>query len=265
MLWLLAGGVSVLALIMAAVFFTMRGGSPGPAVSVTVPEQAPQPVRIPPEPSGVAGADLLTDAETLAGRFLSATRVDEILPLVRDPRVAEPRIRAFYPDGLIDAPGMSVFDSRAQPVRHQDHLAVHVRTADFEERLMALFITPGGLKIDWESWVGWSEMPWDEFLIEKPAEPRLFRVRLKAVHYYNFAFADDRKWCSWLLESPDGKHAVYGYVERGSALESRLKPPSERKKSDLTLHLAFPENAVTGNQVIVRGLVAEGWVTGTGG
>lgn len=203
-------------------------------------------------------------AEPLAVKFLSAVRVEDLLPLVRDPETTEPRLLATYPDGRIDSPGMSAFDTRREIIRHGRSFLVHVRTGDLDEKPLAFFMTPEGLRIDWESWVGWSEIPWEEFLSSRPAGGRLFRVRLSPVDYYNFAFADDRKWQSYRLESPGGEHSVYGYVERGSVLDNRLRPSPDRKSTDLVLTLSFPENATSRNQVLIGGLIAEGWIIDPG-
>ena len=51
--------------------------------------------------------------------------------------------------------------------------------------------TPQGLKVDWESWAGWSEISWEKFLSMKPVSEHVFRVTLSAVDYYNFGFADE--------------------------------------------------------------------------
>jgi hypothetical protein len=99
-----------------------------------------------------------------------------------------------------------------------------------------------------------------EFLSTKSAGLKLFRVVLSPVEYYNFAFSDDRKWQSYRLESPDGVHAIYGYVERNSTLDSMIRPSPDQKQAAMTLQLEFPENATSPKQVLIRKMIAEGWM-----
>lgn len=103
-------------------------------------------------------------------------------------------------------------------------------------------------------------MPWQDFLDQKPTSPKAFRLTLAQVDYYNFGFKDDMKWQSYSLESPDKAHIVYGYVEKESVLNSKIKLNPDVKSSPMMLSLKFPEGALTSNQVIIEDLVGEGWI-----
>jgi hypothetical protein len=155
---------------------------------------------------------------------------------------------------------MSGFNTQSEVTRKGPIFSVNVRTRDYEEKTITFSETPEGVRIDWESWVGWSEMPWGAYLEAKPKEATVFRVNLSAVEYYNVAFTDDTKWKSYRLESPDGKHAIYGYAEVGSVLNAKLRPPPDIKSVGMILAVRFPENAASGNQVIIEKCIAEGWV-----
>ena len=205
-------------------------------------------------------ASLLAEAEPLARRFLAATSVDDLLPLVRNLALAEPRIRAFYPTGKVKAPGLAGFNTGESLVIQGKFVSLGVRTREHEERSIALMDTPQGLKVDWESWAGWSEISWEKFLSTKPVSEHVFRVTLSAVDYYNFGFADESKWRSFRLVSADGENSIYGYVEKGSVLEQRIRPDAEAKGIPLMLSLKFPAAATVSNQVEIKGLVSDGWV-----
>jgi hypothetical protein len=125
---------------------------------------------------------------------------------------------------------------------------------------MAFIETPAGLRIDWESWVGWSPVSWADFLADKPTAASPFRVKLMPVDYYNFGFSDDEKWRSFRLESPDGTHTLYGYVERQTLPDSQIHFAPEQNQLALTLLLRFPENIESRNQVIIERVIAESWL-----
>lgn len=263
---MLVGGGTMFVLIVAGVLVAMLGGEK-PASPSAGPETAQSAPHLP-EASVPADrqwneAAFLAEAEPLTAKFLEATRIEDLLPLVRNPGVAEAKMRVHYPDGKIDAPGMAEFNPETRTTHLGNLTTLRVRPRGLDDQILAFFETPEGIKIDWESWVGWSDMPWAKFLEAKPTTGQVFRLFLSPVDYYNFGFSDDRKWQSYRLESPDGEHSLYGYAERESLLNARLRPASETKKSAMTLFLKFPETGTSRNQVVIGGIVAEDWITET--
>lgn len=258
MFWMLVGGATVLAMVVAGVLMAWLGGG-----KPVVPVAASRPAEVKPEVERAlqrSDASFLSEAEPMARKFLEAGTIAEIVPLVRNPRLAEQRLKALHPDGRLEAPGMSAFNTLAEVVRSGSFLTVNVRTREQAERALHFVDSPEGIRIDWESWAGWSAMSWQEFQEKKPVEGTLFRVKLSAVDYYNTLFADETKWQSHRLISPDGAHALYGYAERDSLLNSRLRLPADTREVRLTLYLKYPPDAVAANQVLIESLAAEGWV-----
>lgn len=260
----LAGGALLLALIVAGVVISMNSGrkSPVPAPvempALTTAHEEPATGTTAPEPRG--DIEFLAEAEPLARKFLEATTIGELLPLVRDPAAAEPRMRRFYPDGKVAAPGLSQFNASGEAASLGKLRSVVVTTRDFDNKALAFTDTAGDMKVDWESWVGWSDMTWDEFRASKPADGKVFRVTLSPVEYYNFKFSDDTKWQSYRLVSPDQEHSIYGYTERGSSLDQLIRPNADTKSVALMLSLKFPEGATADDQVVIERFVNEGWV-----
>lgn len=263
MFWMLAGGGTLFVLVVAFVLKAMLGGSPSPAATHAAVDATTPAAEVIPASVHLSDADFLSAAEPLARAFLTAGKVDALLPLVRHPETTRPRILSYYPDGKIDAPGMASFNTRFDVTRQGAALSVLVRTDDMFEKQLSFFPTAEGLKIDWESWVGWSDIPWEKFLAEKPQDAAMFRVVLSPVEYYNFGFTDDRKWQSYRLISPDGEHSIYGYVERGLPLDLSLRLSPDIKQANLTLLLKFPPNKNSHNQVLITQILAEGWVLDT--
>jgi hypothetical protein len=258
MRWILIGGACALALCVAAVLYAMRS-APETAAALPVPEATPSLDERAAAAAELSDAAFLALAEPLAEKFLAARSIGEMLPLLRDPERAEPRMRAHYGGDAIEPAGLSLFNTRSTVLREGPFLTVIVRTGDFEERIMAFVNTPDGLRIDWEGWAGWSAMSWEDFLAEKPTAPTLFRVVLRPVDYYNFGFSDDTRWRSYRLDSPDGEHSLYGYVERGTLADSRIRISPEIKMSAYTLYLRFPDDGGSRNQVLIERPAAESW------
>jgi hypothetical protein len=263
-LWLI-GGTTLLGLVVAGIGIAMNqvpkpAGNGQPINSALGGDEIPLIEASPQIPEVRADASILAEAEPLARRFLGATTVEEILPLVRDPELVGPRIRKFYPDGMIKAAGLSQFAPDGAVTSIGGLKAITVLTDNFETRSMGFTTTQGEMRIDWESWVGWSEMSWDDFLSTKPTEGHVFRVILSAVEYYNFDFNDDLKWQSYRLEDSDQSHSIYGYTEKSTILDKRVRPNVDTKFVPLMLSLKFPENARSDGQVEIESLVNESWV-----
>ena len=262
MFWMLIGGASLLLLLLAGVLAAMLGGADTPrppAVDGKNGGQSAPDADLPAAPAR-GDAEFLALAEPMARSFLEARTVDEMLPFVRDPGRAGPRMKGFYNRGTMDAPGMSAFNIDSEVIHEGIISSVRLRTRDFEDRQMSFVETPEGPRIDWESWAGWSGLSWEEFLETKPRDPVLFRVVLSDVDYYNMVFRDEAKWRSYRLESPDGANSLYGYAERDSVLDGRLRPGPDVKRRNFILMLRFPVDGDTRDQVVIDRLVTEGWV-----
>lgn len=212
------------------------------------------------DPGGRSDSQFLSDAHPVARAFLEASSVEELLKVVDRPDVVAERIKRYHPDGVIDPPGLGDYSHFSQVRRLGPYGIVPLRTGDFQIRMMFLRADSDSLKVDWESWVGWSDTAWDEFIENRPSGPHVFRVSLGAVEYYNFEFNDDRKWQSYRLISPDEKHSLYGYAEKNSPLNVALRAILEQGLSKAMVEIRFAEDASTSEQVEITRLIAEDWI-----
>lgn len=251
----------------------IAGGDPTPAVDqfenlVNVPllqpdEESIEPIELP-KVMRHSEAEFINLVQPLAEKFLAAKQIEAVLPFVSDSKNVWHKIRAHYPGGVVEPLGLSKFNSTGRVSYKDNFAAVSVTTRDFGSKQMAFIEDEDGLKIDWESWVGWSEMPWGEIVKTKPSNPVLVRAILKATDYYNFGFADEKKWRSYRLVSPDGETMLYGYVERNSLLDQRIRPGEQGLTVALTVRIHFPKGGIADNQVIIDEYVADGWVIAGG-
>ncbi len=254
------GGAVLLVVVALVVFLKPKSDDPTPAANlpktpISLPPIAPSPLDETPDVG-----TFLREAEPLAMIFLHAKTVAELLPVVRHPKITGPRLQERHPDGMLKPPGMESFAEGGSVILEKSTAVVKVRTATFEEREVSFFKSAEGWKVDWESWVGWSDMPWDEFMQKQPKTPIRFRLRLKPIIYYNFVFSDDLKWRSYLAESQDGNHRLFAYVERGSRVDNLINFADNPNGGDYVLDLRFPAENPGSNQVLIEDRIAEGWV-----
>ncbi|WP_367872102.1 hypothetical protein [Luteolibacter sp. Populi] len=224
-------------------------------------------VETPAEPGAkeavLPAENLALQVDSLTQHFLEAPTVEELLRWVRIPEQVKPEIAAWYAGKTYKAPGFGgMADSYRYIVQNDRELVVvPVRTGDFELRDLMLVREAEGWRVDWESWAPWSDLPWEEFRKERPTEPKIFRVIVSPVNYYNFGFKDDLQWRSYRLDSLDGEQGIFGYAERGSATDVRINSLLEGgSKKPMLLRLKFPPQAPSDNQVEIAELVSENWV-----
>lgn len=258
MRWMLIGGGILFLMSLGGVIVSLNTDPPVPPPPVAVSNPVIEPKEL--KASERSDVSILSEMEPLAKTFLEAKTPEELLPTVRNPELVEARIRSYDPQGKISSPGMAKFNTSGTIARKDSFVAVSLRTRDQEERQLAFVETPQGLRIDWEAWVGWSEVSWADFISTKPSDPKTFRLTLAKVDYYNFNYVDDVKWRSYRIESPDGAHSLYGYVERGSEVDRQINIDADTKNLSLMLSLKFPPDSNGKDQVEIVSLIAEGWV-----
>ena len=267
----LVAGLLLLAAIMGVVIFAMRiDETHSPEIAVDVPEfeetvpSDSTPVEeedATPSSSRRTITQFVNEARTTATIFLNATTVDELLEIVARPELMGDRIRQHYPDGVIEAPGLANYSQFTQLETTEAYVIVQLHTANHLARQMAFLEGVDGLKVDWESWVGWAELPMEEFISQRPSGPHQFRVRLGAIDYYNFYFSDDRKWQSFRLVSPDREHSLFGYAERGTPVHIRVREALDAGIEKILVEVEFTDNEdPTGRQVMITNVLSNNWI-----
>ena len=218
---LIALGVFILVGSAVAGWYLAR--SRAPVVAQAVEKEVVSERFYPTKDEGTAAAELVQ-------QFLATDTVEDKLPLVRFPEKVKPLMDLWYkgrPDRAIKS--------------HRDDLAegltkfIHVDGTKFivvtmvlepenEYRIYAVESTPeDGLKVDWETAVGWQAMTVEEFMKGKPTTPQPFRVQAAPGDYYNGPYSDESVWCAVNLTYPTNPDFnLYGYVERNTPTGDRL-------------------------------------------
>ena len=200
-------------------------------------------------------------AGVVIGKFLNAPTYKERLEFVRDRKRVEPLMKEFYsrnPDGPIQ------FREPEEGWRmspYESFLITTVITQDFKRIATAVELQKDGkFLVDWESFVGYSEIPWDQMQEKKPTKPFLVRVRASIGDYYNYGFTDDA-WACVQLQDKTHEHTIYGYVDLEDEVLDDLKSMMTlRGATHLTLKLVHAGEGKGKNQFLIKEAVAKGWV-----
>ena len=204
--------------------------------------------------------------ETTVRSFLEAESIGEKLQWVRHPLQTRPRMVEY----LLREPEPWQLDTfrkktTATSMDGTEFLLFDVQLAHGITRTAALELTPSGALLDWESFVLYEEVPWQDYIAERPSRAHVFRVHCAEDDYYNFSFGNEETHMCLRIDSPTRNQQIYGYVVRNSeparSIQRLLKRSVEsgNEWTKLTLQLRFvPESGA--QQVAVEALVSEFWV-----
>lgn len=260
------GAAACAVLLLAGWNFVRQPSSPQPAegtamhVPATVPD-VPE-ADLDPEqgaPKVMDPSRFESEAEPIARKFLNAESVDQLLEVVYQPKECEAKIRAYYPAGKVKPPGIAKYNIEGMIRNENGCHVVTVQTRNFDKRELVFVRTAQGLKIDWESWVAWSEMSWPDMLAKHPEMGVEMRVVLSDMDYYNYLFRDDTKWKSYRVESGDGEHVLYAYVPRNSELQESFDRLLRTGGSKCIVKLHFISGSENTQQVIADQLLWPSW------
>lgn len=151
----------------------------------------------------------------IAERFIGAKTHDERLELIRNPKEVGPVMQAFFQDGpgaaeRIDGfyplttacSGDLVFES------------YNVEIANAPDRVLSVSVDPQGAKVDFECYVRFGSVPWDQVLAGKATEASEVRVQLQQGAYFVREFGDEQKWVHLRATSPDFPETLDFYLDR---------------------------------------------------
>lgn len=247
----------VLAAVAAVAWWMLadKGGDSPDLVGTPVPEVTPADTDDRP-------VTIFGEVEPAITGFLTAQTRDEALRWVRRPQETSAKWDKWYAQAPYRAPGVAEIwgDFTVKGTGLGEVIQTTLLTGDHARRDISLVREKEGYLVDWDSWVGWSEMSWEEFLEKKPTEVQHFRVLVSWVDHYNHDFSDERKWASLRITPFGNENPVFGYSPRGSAIDLRIRPAEFEESTRWILGLKYPAGATRSDEVLVEEVVAEGWV-----
>ena len=267
--WVLVVGAGLVVLVVAGLMASLLLDVPGGGRSVPAQKRR-APVLVKPDrdgrgevaTEGLVNQDLpMRELEAVARRFFAAENVEEMSRWVRNRERVLPLMKGYYA-----RPGHEFRPEVCRTIGEDEGAfvegamaAILVTLGDFSQRQIALQKTEDGFLVDWESWVGYSEMSWEEFKQRKPTRPLVFRVRMRRETYFNFGFSDDSKWLCFRMLSPEGD-LLWGYAAEDTASAKLVTWDTGDREELATVLLRFPENASRADQAVIDDFVVSGWV-----
>jgi len=227
-----------------------------------------------PQKPGVDPMKHTERAKAAVQAFMTATTVEEMAKHVRQPDRALPRMKAHYGEAK-PGPVKFEFGDHITESEKDGMLLVLIDTrVGFEEQYMVVEVPKkdGPAKVDWESWVGWCEMPWADFIKKGSDAAKEFRVAATLSDYYNFDYSDGKKFLCCRLVDKDNTETIFAYCEADSkSAQTLLKEIGEQQKRSaeenaaptqtFTLKLSMKAADAARKQAWIEDVICTGWVT----
>lgn len=195
--------------------------------------------------------------------FLNSDDIEAKIKLSRSSERVIPLMRKYYQnydDGPIAFRRISSAGEKGTGIIDGFYL-IKVSFPDFSILPVILAYENDRIVVDWESFVGYSEITLSEFISKKPRNSTLMRLNASSDNYFNYQFQEDMYRCLY-LRNPEDTEAVYGYIERGGRADDQLSRIIESGQSIrfLTLKIQYPKKLGGKNQVIIDEILTSGWL-----
>ena len=195
-------------------------------------------------------------------KFCTSPNPDAFLPLLREPDRVAPLIKRFYnsenpwiPLPLARRPDLS--DLKV----HRNFVAFQLPLTNFGTQAIALEQTPDGFRIDWESFVGYSDLSWADLRRTRPRQPVLLRAVVKPSDYFNMDFPSAGTHRCYQVSDIHSDHVLYGYVPVGSDVEVQIqKILLTAPEVHAVLRVRYPEKSTSDRQLEITEVLEKGWI-----
>ena len=218
-----------------------------------------------PPPTGIVNVEAKRPLiEETVRKFFEAGSVSEKLAFVRDPGRVRPLMTDYYhrrpmPPVKWHALGWTL------PVDEPGFRLGYVQ-AMFEggppSSLIVEEMENGSFAVDWESFVRYGELNWQDFLMIRPVQPKLFRIiASKAENETGGVVGMGREMIE--IKHPEEEGVVYATLDRNDpTLAPMVQQLQQGKWKDvpLTLRLCYPGTASDGKAVRIAGIEGKGWL-----
>ena len=213
-------------------------------------------------------ATLLIDRmDALLRSFHNATSIEALIPLVRDPTRVRPLMEKHYGNNSVPL-------VRLRSIRSLTPLTIGSsakfwaasvnQSGDIVKNILIEVDDAGQPLIDWETYVCYQPIPWDDYVAQRPAGVSLdFRVMALPDSFFSHEFNSPSQWLCFQLNVPGCIEFLYGYARADSEVAAQLADAINQNsgsETSLILRLYIPEKLESKRGVIIEKLVAKQWL-----
>ena len=199
--------------------------------------------------------------------FFAASSIEALARHVRHPDRVVPLMRTYYTNRPVLSVGLKNI-KLLQPLtldKRGNFWMAAVIASDGSSRSLIVEISEDGQPlVDWETFVCYQPMGWDDYVTRRPAGESLdFRVYAELDSFYSHEFADSDQWTSYRLTALDSEETLFGYVAADSPEAQILKNlvgQNAGRRTTLILRLMIPEGLASRRGAVIEKVVNSRWL-----
>lgn len=212
-------------------------------------------------------SQLIDRIEKTMRNYFITTSVDSLARLIRHPERVTPLMRHYYGTRPIPAnplKSIKILQPLTLENRGDYWMASVALTNGKPQSLIIEIDESGNPKVDWETFVCYQPMKWDDFVSQRPAGTSMdFRVYVERDNFYSHEFSDSNQWISFRLTALDSVETLFGYIRtdnpEAAGLVNLLAQNGDRKTT-LILRLSIPEGLQSRRGVVIEKLLSPRWL-----
>lgn len=202
-------------------------------------------------------------AKAVAIAFLNAPSLEERSKFVRNAVAIDYDMAHYYKNADPGPIPFREISPKGSESRNFTYTAFLVVFENWEKRMLGLEYTSEGYRVDWPSFVIYSEMDWKKIKTKQPKKPTRMRVMARVSNYYNYGF-DVKDYGCYQLSNPIGyERSLYGYVaidSKAFLMLQRLDNLTNGMEMPLVVEVMYPLFPKADNLVLIERVVSSGWM-----
>jgi len=230
-------------------------------------EQAAESIVSHEEENEIEAAGLIDRMDALLRSFHNASSIEAMLPLVRDPERVRPLMENHYgrnPVPLVRLRSIRSLNPLTIGLSTKFWVASVTQSDDIAKNILIEIDDDGKPLIDWETYVCYQPMPWDDYATQRPTGVSLdFRVVARPDSFFSHEFSSASQWLCLQLNAPGSMEFLYGYASAESEVAAQIANLIHQNgdnETSMILRLLIPENLQSKRGVIVEKLVSTQWL-----
>ncbi len=204
--------------------------------------------------------------EKAVRNFLDSRSVEEMLRYVRHPERVRPLMESYYAAATPKPVHIENFLS-LEPLTIDNRASFWMISCQLEGELRTQMMlelnSVNDAKVDWETFVCYQPMAWDEFANSRPSGyTGDFRVYVEKDMFHSHEFSDSNTFDSYRLTALNGEEVLFGYVPHGRGLGLKMQELTAGREGEslpMLLRLHIPKELKSPRGVVIKEIVSPRW------
>ena len=205
------------------------------------------------------------EMEVILRGFLSAKTVEERRKYVRHPDRVKPLMLDHYRRFPIQSyQYKEVSEYTTIPLKKKPFVALNVRVAEGKNFPILLENVEKGYLVDWESFVSYQPIAFEDYLKKRPTIPIDLRVYGSFDDFYAYEFPEEDGYLCVRMTAKHTDEVIFGYVKKGTTIASEMKkhleaPPGRPRTQPFILRVRFLPESRAPRSVVIDKIVSTFW------